>query len=119
MTARSTQPQATAGEAAKPMPIRLKVLTGASAIVAAAHHSKDGRLHGHTWQITAWWTGTPDAVEMQSVLRNYLSRFDHGLLPNELAWAEAFGAQILTDLGCVKVEIARPLEGIFAAVEAQ
>ena len=117
MTARSTQPQATAGEAAKPMPIRLKVLTGASAIVAAAHHSKDGRLHGHTWLIKAWWQGAPDAVERQTMLRNYLLRFDHGVLPDELAWAEALGEKVLTDLGCVKVKVERPLEGLFAVIE--
>jgi len=56
-------------------------------------------------------------VSKQTELRNYLSRFDHSVLPDELAWGEAFGAMILQDLGCVKVEIDRPLEGIFAVIE--
>lgn len=58
------------------------------------------------------------AEAILSKLRSYLSRFDHSVLPDELAWGEAFGAQIVADLGCVKVEIERPLEGIFATVEA-
>jgi len=117
MTAPLTKPQATVGGAVEPMPTRLRVLTGASAIVAAAHRSRDGVMHGHTWRIKAWWQGTPDAVSKQTELRNYLSRFDHSVLPDELAWGEAFGAMILQDLGCVKVEIDRPLEGIFAVIE--
>lgn len=117
MTTPLTMPQVPAGEAVGPMPTRLKVLTGVSATVAAAHRSREGLMHGHTWLIKAWWQGTPDAVERQMTLRNYLSRFDHSVLPDELAWAEAFGEQVLTDLGCVKVEIERPLEGLFAVIE--
>ena len=117
MTVHLMKPQATAGVAEEPTPTRLKVLTGVSATVAAAHRSREGVMHGHTWLIKAWWQGMPDAVERQAMLRNYLSRFDHGILPDELAWAEAFGEQVLTDLGCVKVEVERPLEGLFAVIE--
>lgn len=117
MTTRLMRPQATAGGADEPMPTRLKVLTGASATVAAAHRSREGVMHGHTWLIKAWWQGTPDAVERQTMLRNYLLGFDHGVLPDELAWAEALGEKVLTDLGCVKVEVERPLEGLFAVIE--
>lgn len=117
MTTPLTMPQAIAGEAVGHMPTRLKVLTGVSATVAAAHRSREGLMHGHTWLIKAWWQGTPDAVERQVMLRNYLSRFDHSVLPDELAWAEALGEKVLTDLGCVKVEVERPLEGLFAVIE--
>jgi hypothetical protein len=97
----------------------VKTLTGASAVFSAAHESREGVLHGHTWQVTAWWWGEPDAVQKQKDLRAYLSRFDHTVLPASSAWGEQLGAQVLRDLGCAKVDVSRPLEGIFAVVERQ
>ena len=94
-----------------------KVLTGVSAIISAAHRSTDGVMHGHTWEIKAWWIDSPCAVQMQAELRKYLAIFDHTLLGDELAWGEAMGKSILLGLGCVKVEVSRPLEGIFAVVK--
>jgi predicted deacylase len=50
-------------------------------------------------------------------LRKYLSIFDHQLLGDEVACGEALARSILLGLGCVKVEVRRPLEGLFAVAE--
>lgn len=94
----------------------MKVLTGARAILSAAHRSREGQLHGHTWEIVAWWEGLPDAVEKQKELTNYLRVFDHSVLADGIAWGEKLAETICAGLDCVKVEINRPLEGIYAVV---
>jgi hypothetical protein len=95
----------------------LKVWTGASGIISAAHESSEGRLHGHTWEVKAWWLDGRDAVSARQTLAKYLSRFDHTLLPADLARGEALASDILIGLGCAVVDVSRPLEGIFARVE--
>jgi hypothetical protein len=94
----------------------MKTLTGAGAIVCAAHRSKDGELHGHTWEVTAWWDDEPNAVQRQNELQNYLKIFDHGVLGDDLAWAEALGKAIVMGLDCCRVDISRPLERLYATV---
>lgn len=105
------------GLVAAPTLTNLKVLTGASAIISAAHRSREGQMHGHTWEVRAWWTGKPDAMQKQAELRSYLSIFDHTVLGDETAWAETLATSICLGMGCVKVEINRPLEGLFAVAE--
>lgn len=94
----------------------IEALTGAGAVLSAAHRSRDGAMHGHTWEIVCWWAGVPCAVQKQRELTDYLSRFDHTVLDDAVAWGEAMGRMILTDLGCVRVDINRPLERIYAVV---
>jgi 6-pyruvoyl-tetrahydropterin synthase len=94
----------------------MKVLTGVRAVLSAAHRSKDGHIHGHTWEIVAWYEGSPDAVEKQAELVRYLSIFDHQVLADGVAWGEKLGEAILIGMGCAKVEVRRPIEGIFAEV---
>lgn len=74
-------------------------------------------MHGHTWQITCWWTNSPDAVQKKLELNKYLSIFDHTVLADDVAWGETLATAILYGMNCQKVEVSRPLEGIFAAVE--
>lgn len=107
----------TGGQDAKPTQIDLRVLTGASAILCAAHRSIDGTMHGHTWEITCWWQNCPDATEKQAELVKYLSIFDHAVLADGVAWAEKLGEAIIHGLKCVRVEIRRPLERIYAIIE--
>jgi len=107
----------TDGKDAGHMLTNLKVRTGASAIVSAAHRSQDGTMHGHTWEVKAWWAEGCCAIQRQAELRSYLSIFDHTVLGDEIAWGEALGKSVLMGLDCVKVEVSRPLEGIFASVE--
>lgn len=95
----------------------IRSLTGVSAILSAAHRSRDGNMHGHTWEVTCWWDNCPDAVERQAALNKYLSIFDHTILADNCAWAEKLGEAILHGMGCVKVEVRRPLERIYATVE--
>ena len=94
----------------------MKTLTGVSAVLSAAHKSRNGVLHGHTWQITAWWSDEPDAVQKRRDLQAYLSIFDHTVLADGLAWGECLARTILVGMGCEKVEVSRPLEGIYAVV---
>lgn len=96
----------------------MKALTGCGAIFSAAHKSKGGVLHGHTWEVVAWWDGEPCAVEKQRDLEAYLAIFDHTLLADGVAWGEALGKSIALGLGCVRVEVRRPLERIYAEVSA-
>ena len=66
--------------------------------------------------MTAWWDGKPDAVEKQAELTSYLSAFDHSVLADSVAWAEDLGARVMNDLGCVRVDMRRPLERIYAEI---
>jgi hypothetical protein len=91
-------------------------LTGVGAIISAAHKSSDGIVHGHTWEIVAWFDGEPDAVQKQRELEAYLKIFDHSILRDDVASGEALGRAIIYGLGCVKVDVNRPLERIYAKV---
>lgn len=95
----------------------MRVLTGATGIVCAAHKSADGKLHGHTWQVRAMWSDRPDAVRKQAELNSYLSLFDHQVLGPDLSWGESLAEAILLGLECERVEVSRPLEGLFAIAE--
>ena len=95
----------------------MRILTGVSAVLCAAHSSREGVLHGHTWQVTAWWYDEPDAVEKQRELNHYLKMYDHSVLPDGLARGECLARVVLHAMGCCKVEVSRPLEGIHALVE--
>jgi 6-pyruvoyl-tetrahydropterin synthase len=95
----------------------MRILTGVTAVFSAAHRSREGVLHGHTWQITAWWDNEPDAVEKQRALREYLTIFDHTVLADGVAWGECLARTILYGMKCCKVEVSRPLEGLFAVAE--
>lgn len=97
----------------------MKILTGVGSILSAAHRSRDGNLHGHTWEVVCWWVNEPDATEKQKELDNYLKVFDHSVLADGIAWAESLGRAILHGMDCQKVEIKRPLERLYATVEKQ
>lgn len=97
----------------------MKSMTGVSAVLSAAHRSREGVMHGHTWEVIAWWTGEPDAVQKQKELQKYLTIFDHTVLADDVAWGETLARAIIHGLGCVKVEVNRPLERIYAVVERE
>jgi len=93
-------------------------LTGVSGVISAAHYSRDGVLHGHTWQVVVWFHAngdiTLDAERRKRMLAEYLSRFDHSILPDELAWGEDLAERIGLDTRAAAVDVSRPLEGIYA-----
>lgn len=93
----------------------MTALTGVGGIVSAAHRARDGRLHGHTWEILAWFPAGRNAVDLKAALDSVLAAWDHGELPDALAWGEDLASAIGGALaGCVQVDVARPAERIFA-----
>lgn len=94
----------------------LKVQTGAEGVLSVAHYAPDGRLHGHTYIVRAWWDNEPCAVESQERLKAWLGKFDHGCLPLNMSRAERIGEQCLMALGCCRVEVMRHGEGVFAQI---
>lgn len=107
------------GRAAKHTPI---ILTGATSSLTASHRSRDsGDVHEHTWNVTVWATGQPNAVRLREELDRVLSSFSGKCLPDRLAWAEDLAAEIARDMACpwdsyavVEVEIVRPKERLQA-----
>lgn len=95
----------------------VRTMTGVSAILSAAHRSREGVMHGHTWEVTCWWSGCPDAVVKQAELIKYLSIFDHTILADGVAWGETLAEAILHGMKCERVEVSRPLERIYAVAE--
>ncbi len=92
-------------------------ITGVSTVISAAHRSRAGNLHGHTWQVTVWFKhqSETDAERLSADLRHYAKmNFDHRLLPDELAWGEDLAEKIGVDFNAESVEVSRPLEGIYA-----
>lgn len=94
----------------------MKKLTGVSGVISAAHKSRDGNLHGHSWQVVAWWRFNPNksAETRRSELRHWLSSVDHGILSDDIAWGEDLAERIGHDLKAYAVDVSRPLEGIYA-----
>jgi 6-pyruvoyl-tetrahydropterin synthase len=93
-------------------------MTGVGGVISAAHYSRDGKLHGHTWHVIVWHYANGDVIldaeHKKKLLAQYLARFDHGVLPEELAWGEGLAEKIGTDLRASAVDVSRPLEGIYA-----
>ena len=93
-------------------------MTGVSGVISAAHHGSDGVLHGHTWQVIVWWHANSDdilsAERKKRFLAEHLKRYDHTLLPDELAWGEHLAEKIGLDMRAAAVDVSRPLEGIYA-----
>lgn len=89
-------------------------LTGVGGVFCASHNSPEGALHGHSYEVRAWFR-KDDARTLQADLAIVLGQLDHTHLPGEIAWAEDLAERIAHRLpGCVEVEISRPLERLFA-----
>jgi len=90
--------------------------TGASCVFCAAHTNPDGQVHGHSYEVTAWFSRR-EVLSAQRELAALLSEVDHGVLPARLSLAEDLAAWVLVSLPeCVAVEVRRPLEGVHARV---
>ena len=93
-----------------------EMLTGISGHFSATHKSPEGKWHGHTWYVKAWFRNKNrlDARIMQASLNQMLKRYDHAELAENLAWGEDIAREIGSLINCVEVEVSRPAEGIYA-----
>lgn len=110
------------GGAAQRMQIASKgrVLTGVRSHFSAAHRCQNsGAIHGHTWEVTVWFNNPSrcDALTLKQQVEHDLARWDHGILPDEFAWAENICLDLAKRMNVVVVEVARPHEGLFARWE--
>lgn len=96
----------------------MKTETGITTHICCAHKDEDGGLHGHTWQITAWFVAGGDAEELREDLIRAAEVLDHKELLPPLHSGEGIAGAVLESLGtyCLRVEVSRPLEGIHARV---
>lgn len=91
-------------------------LTGVGCVFSAAHHPPEGGdLHGHSYEVVAWFEAGADARTLQAALAAAVEQLDHKVLPPELISGEAIAEHLGRALdGCVEFEIRRPLERIYA-----
>lgn len=88
--------------------------TGVGGVFSASHHSPEGVLHGHSYEVWAW-CEQADARGLQTQLNALLAGLDHTHLPGDLAWGEALAEHIGSQLpDCYEVEVRRPLERLAA-----
>lgn len=91
------------------------VLTGASAILCAAHKGHGYGIHGHTWEVTVWRVDNGTSAEdIQAELRTVLSELDHAELPEPLIRGEAIAQWVGEKMRAHAVDVSRPLERIHA-----
>ena len=88
-------------------------LTGVGGVFCASHSPNGVPVHGHTWQVIAWFA-EGEAEELRDMLQGFLKQFDHSHLPDHLAWGEAMAEYIGIKLGAVRVQVNRPMEHIYA-----
>jgi 6-pyruvoyl-tetrahydropterin synthase len=92
----------------------MPALTGVSSHFCAAHRDRFGILHGHTWEVLAWFPAGEDALALKKRLEAVLADYDHTELPEDLSTAEAIADEISGDLpSVVEIEIRRPFERIY------
>ncbi|MGV7119606.1 hypothetical protein [Sphingopyxis sp. 550A] len=91
------------------------ITTGVSTHICCAHTGSDGRLHGHTWIITAWFPAGQCALDLKSRLAEACAPFDHAEPLYDLSTGEGIVAALVEALpAAVLIEAARPPEGIYA-----
>jgi hypothetical protein len=90
-------------------------LTGVGGVLSCAHTTPDGGLHGHSYEVVAWFRHGHDAEALRRHLQVILDGLDHKVLPDPIRWAEELAEAIGTALpGCIAVDVNRPAERLFA-----
>lgn len=91
-------------------------LTGVGGVFSAAHQPPEGGdVHGHSYEVIAWFDAGEDARVLQARLAQMLEPLDHTILPADMASGEAIAEHVGRGLdGCREVEVGRPLERIYA-----
>lgn len=96
----------------------MRILLGVKEVIGVAHHPKGGGpLHGHTYEVVAWFGPGHDMVALKRQLRAVLDELDHTTLPDDLTLSEEIGAWVMKRLpGCRVAEANRPSEGFLCSV---
>jgi hypothetical protein len=90
-------------------------LSGVGGHISVGHNSPEGVAHGHSYEVIVWYRHGYDARHLQEHLNVALRRLDHTVLPDGLRLAENLAEHLAGQLpGCVKVEVNRPLERLYA-----
>lgn len=104
-----------------PKKAQSQTLTGVAATLAADHRSREGHVHGHTWDITVWFVAHPtlDAVAARHTLERALEPHQGKCLPDRIAWGEPMAAWIATEIASdyrapVQVDVSRVRERLYA-----
>ena len=94
-------------------------LTGVGCVLSVSHSDPVRQeLHGHSYEVVAWFPAGRAAVLIRAELQAVLSAEDHKTLAPDLSRGETLGAAIMAQLtGCVAIDINRPLERIYARVK--
>lgn len=96
----------------------MRSLLGVKEVISVAHRPLGGGpLHGHSYEVIAWFEGGQDAVPLKAKLKAVLAELDHTDMPDGLSRAEDIGAWLVERLpGCRVVDVNRPLEGFLSCV---
>lgn len=91
------------------------ILQWADSFFCAAHKGRDGRLHGHTWRVRAYWPddGTDMAVRKEH-LRIAIEFLDHQFLAEGHDLAEHLAADLGATLHACRLDVWREQEGLGA-----
>lgn len=74
--------------------------------------------HGHSYLCKAWYRFGPDAIALKRQVETVRQLFDHQHLEDELCLGENLAEEIGRQLpGCIRVDVERPLEMIYARWE--
>ena len=99
----------------------MSLFSGVRGVLSCAHNPINadvfgGEVHGHSYEVEAWFRNDDgrDVRIFSAMLSTLLKNWDHKLLPDELATAEALAKAVGRLNNCVEVEIRRPVEGLFA-----
>ena len=95
-------------------------LTGVGGVICAAHTTPEGGMHGHTYEVVAWFRHGHAAEALQQHLAVALAPLDHGVLPDGIRWGEELAEYIGKALpGCIAVDVNRQPERFFARWERE
>jgi 6-pyruvoyl-tetrahydropterin synthase len=97
---------------------RPRGLCSVEAKMSVAHRAKGGgEVHGHSYQVLAWFDAWQDMDPLEAQLRAVVAQLDHKTLPDAMTWAEDVAVWIGSQLtNCRVVEVNRPMEGRFCSV---
>ena len=82
--------------------------------ICAAHLDSSGALHGHTWNVRAYWSQIIDATDRKAQIVQACALRCHGVLDTEVSSAEGLAEQIGIEVSADRVDVWREAEGLGA-----